>query len=718
MINATNLSVELYQELLQIAASTLKELSTQRICESLVENAQRLTSAQGGSLYLVEDDASGVPERLTFAVARNDIIDLSSIPELPSISLWDLDGNAVHSNIASCTFHHAMLSNVSDIYCCEKYDFSGTYQFDKAFGYQSESIIAVPLIADTGKVVGIFQLINCVDEQGNICAFSSEQEQIGSILAEFTANALEKQLIERRQQDLLAKLSVTGETSRIAERILKEAKLLTCADGGTLYLKQEKEGQIQLEFIRLINDSLQLDLGAQGEPIDLAPLVMFDENGRANDNNVATASAIHNQIYNIKDAYTDQHFDFSGTRAFDAKANYRSKSLLTVPLVDHDSDIIGVLQLVNARDPRHGGIIPFSHNNQVVVTALSVYAAVALNNRILVNDLHELLNAFIQCIAQAIDAKSQHTSGHCQRVPLLTELIAQAACEDEGLFSDFNLNKDEWYELKVASWLHDCGKLATPDSVLDKSTKLHLMHDVIDEIDTRIAVCIAAEQRQAYQKLLQSPQLEQRLLSELSEKEAALRETAIFLRRVNTGGEYLSQEDKQRVIDAASITWPDAMGNMQPLLTQQEVEYLCIERGTLSTAERQIINDHMVVTIDMLESLPFPKKLRRVPEYAGGHHEKMDGTGFPRGLTRDEMSIPARMMAVADIFEALTARDRPYKEPMKLSKALTIMRNMRDNDHIDPDIYHLFVHSRVWEKYANEVLLDEQKDISDIQGYI
>lgn len=180
----------------------------------------------------------------------------------------------------------------------------------------------------------------------------------------------------------------------------------------------------------------------------------------------------------------------------------------------------------------------------------------------------------------------------------------------------------------------------------------------------------------------------------------------------------MSDDDKARVRELSQLRWTSIDGQEHNLLSEEEVAYLCIERGTLSHEEREIINNHMVVTIDILESLPFPKKLRNVPEYAGGHHEKMDGTGFPRQLTRDQMSIPARMMAIADIFEALTSRDRPYKDPMKLSTALSIMKNMKRNNHIDPDLFDLFLRAKVWQKYADQALLDEQKDIQDASAYL
>ena len=316
------------------------------------------------------------------------------------------------------------------------------------------------------------------------------------------------------------------------------------------------------------------------------------------------------------------------------------------------------------------------------------------------------MDAFIQCIAQAIDAKSPHTSAHCQRVPMLMELIAQAACDDDETFKDFNLDDDEWYEVRVAAWMHDCGKLATPDTVLEKSTKLHTMRDGIELVLARLA---------ALKHNISN-------ISEINENnELSVNEIqgiAKFITAANKGGEFMKEEDQEKVRDLSRIKWVDLQGQIQSLLTEDEVENLCIQKGTLSLDERKVINNHMQVTIDMLESLPFPKKLKRVPEYAGGHHEKMDGTGFPKGLTRDQMSLPARMMAIADIFEALTARDRPYKPPMPLSLALKILKNMKESNHIDPDLFELFIKSKVWKKYALKVLLPEQNDVEDASSFL
>ncbi len=450
--------------------------------------------------------------------------------------------------------------------------------------------------------------------------------------------------------------------------------------------------------------------GGSSSPIETKPIPMFFANDEPNLQNVACYCAHNKVTVNVDNAYSHDEFDFSDTHHFDQKNKYKSTSFLTVPLLNHDDDVIGVLQLINAKHQQTREVIPFSDDLIPVVEALSTYASIALNNQILVEDLKSLLDAFIKCIARAIDAKSPHTSGHCERVPLLTELIAQAACDDQFELKDFSLDSDGWYELKVASWLHDCGKLSTPDSVLEKSTKLHLMRDGVHELNARFQTIKLQYRLEAAEGRLSQTQLREKLVQ--------LEADRLFISQANKGSEFMSQEDKSRVQGIAQYRWQNADGQDLPLLTEVEIYNLCIERGTLTSEEREVINNHMVVTIDMLESLPFPRKLRRVPEYAGGHHEKMDGSGFPKGLTREQMSLPARMMAIADIFEALTAKDRPYKDPMKISQALGIMSRMRDNNHIDPDIFQLFLRANVWQQYAEQVLNPAQIDISNADEFM
>ncbi len=717
--SSRQMSTESYQRLLDIAGEIVAEPDIHRLCETVLKEAQKCTGAEGGTLYLVGQDEKGRDSHLDFVIVNNTRIDIQQGKQLPPLPLYDEAGKANSKNIATHAYHARKVIRIDDAYAEDQFDFSGTRKFDQAMNYHSRSFLAVPLLLETGQVLGVFQLINATGpDSDEPVPFSDEQQAEVEVLAEFSARALEQQLATQRQRELLVQVAGQSDTGAIAEQILREAKAITNAEGGSLYLVKDDMDNPRLEFSLVLNDKLNISLGgASGDTVNLPPIPLYHDDGTENRDNVASYCALTGESVRIEDAYNEKRFDLSGTRRFDESTGYHSQSFLTLPLKNHQNEVIGVLQLLNARDFTTGEVVPFTDKGEVVVKALSSFAAIALHNRILLEDLKKLLDAFIQAIAKAIDAKSSHTSAHCERVPLLTQLMAEAACEDQDIFKDFNLSDEEWYELRVAAWMHDCGKLATPDSVLDKSTKLHLMRDGIHEIEARFASMRQQAWRDYYRALAEGGDAAV-LQGHLDRDLAQLEKDLEFLRSANKGGEFMSVEDRQRIGQLAQVSWEDAGGEARPLLSPEEVDYLCIERGTLSREERQIINDHMVVTLDILESLPFPKNLRRVPEYAGGHHEKMDGSGFPRGLTREQMSVPARMMAIADIFEALTARERPYKAPMKLSTALGIMKRMKESNHIDPDLYDLFICARVWEKYADMTLLEEQKDVTDIAPYL
>ncbi|MFW8566964.1 HD domain-containing phosphohydrolase [Orrella sp. 11846] len=521
---------------------------------------------------------------------------------------------------------------------------------------------------------------------------------------------------DQPQQALLSKLielmiSLSGQRdiALLYVQIIEAAQRLTGAQGGTLYTVDHHEDPPCLRFEVVNNTELGVYMGAGSEqPVTFAPVPLYLPEGTPNKQHVCAYTFHSGRATRLPDVYEARDFDFSGTRQFDQSTGYRSKSMFTLPLINHEGDVIGVLQLLNAQDPTTGEVIPFGDEMEAAVGALASAAAITLNNQILLKGHKDLLDAFVQVIAQAIDAKSAHTSGHCQRVPHLTSLLAQAACDaTEGPLVDFSLTEDEWYELHVASWLHDCGKLSTPDTLLDKATKLQLLTDSIETIKARFAALIAQTQLNADDP--RSPEVQAQV--------EQLQADCVFLEKCNLGAEFMREEDQARVKEIATHTWVDVHGQEQPILTPDEVSLLCISRGTLSAQERERINDHIVVTINMLEALPFPRSLQRVPEYAGGHHERVDGRGYPKGLRGEEMSWPARMMAIADVFEALTAQDRPYKEPMKLSQALSILRNMAQTGHLDPDLYQLFIEHGVWLKYADEYLQAAQIDVSDASEY-
>ena len=517
-----------------------------------------------------------------------------------------------------------------------------------------------------------------------------------------------------------AALSRERDIDRLLENILEAAKTITRADGGTLYSVTDDQSALKFEILR--TDSLGISLGGTtGKPIDLPLLPLRTADGGPNDSLVAAHAAIHDRTVNIADADSAAGFDFSGTRAFDQRTGYRSQSFLTVPMKNHDLELIGVLQLINARDPETGEVITFSQADQSLAESLASQAAIALTNRLLITQLERLFESFVNLINLAIDEKSPYTGGHCQRVPALTMMLAEAVdATREGPLAAFKMSDRDRYELKMAGLLHDCGKITTPVHVVDKATKLQTIYDRIGLVDTRFEVLkrdaeLAALRRQLALRPVVDVRAEGQELQALQHDIHALEEDREFLRRCNTGTEAMRPEDQQRVRDIAAMRhWRNPQGVQTSFLTAEEVENLTIRSGTLNQAERDTINYHIVATIKMLETLPWPRHLQNVPEYAGGHHERMDGKGYPRGLTREQMSLQARMMGIADIFEALTAADRPYKSGMTLSQALAIMCKMRDNGHIDPDLFEVFVRERVYLRYGEQFLEAGQVDAVDV----
>lgn len=512
--------------------------------------------------------------------------------------------------------------------------------------------------------------------------------------------------------DIGASLSSEHDLKLLLEKIVLAAKRITRADGGTLYLLADDRRALHFEIVR--TDSLNIAFGgssAQSASGLFPDLPLYRADGSPNDCMVAAYAAITGNTVNIADAYAAQGFDFSGTRQFDARTGYRSRSFLTVPMKNHEGEVIGVLQLINAIDTPGGQVVPFSPADQRLAESLASQAAVALSNRQLVAQLETLFESFIKLINLAIDEKSPYTGGHCQRVPELTMMLAEAAAATrEGPLADFTLTDKDRYELRIAALLHDCGKVTTPVHVVDKATKLQTLFDRIHLIDTRFEVIRRDAEVRKWRSIAEgvAAEIADATYREFCRQLEADRES---LRRANIGCEKMADADIEQVRQIAGrYRWTAPDGQQQAFLNADEVENLTIRSGTLTAAERDIINHHIVATIRMLEQLPWPKHLKNVPEYAGGHHERMDGKGYPRGLQRDQMSWQARMMGIADIFEALTAKDRPYKEGMGLAQALEILERFSQSGHIDADLYEVFVKGEVFRRYAEAFLRPQQID--------
>jgi HD-GYP domain-containing protein (c-di-GMP phosphodiesterase class II)/HAMP domain-containing protein len=475
-------------------------------------------------------------------------------------------------------------------------------------------------------------------------------------------------------------LSAEVDTERLLDLILRGAMRVNHARGGAIFLVEE-DGTLHRSRIQLLGEGSR-------------PNAEFAED--------ALLAALAQRCYERGDR-VDVRFDTSPqTSATQTDATHPALALgecLAVPMRNGRDEILGALLLF-----REAGtaLPPFSGANAHLSESLASQAAIAITKNRIVSEFRILFEGVIQLTARAIDEKSPYTGDHCRRVPILTELIADSACAaSRGALKDFTLTPEERYELRVAALLHDCGKVVTPVHVMDKATKLEAIFDRIGLVEMRFEIL------RRDLKVASHPGNEAALAPRLRELEADL----AFLRQCNVGSEGMPEADRERVRAIARRHAFTAMdGSSHAVLTPDEIENLTIARGTLNDAEREVIKQHVVTTINLLSELPFPRALRNVPAIAGSHHEQVDGSGYPNGLHREQISMQGRILGLADVFEALTAKDRPYKDGRTLSETLEILASMRDAGHIDPDLYELFVEEKVYLRYAAGHLSPEQID--------
>lgn len=580
--------------------------------------------------------------------------------------------------------------------------------------------------------------------------------------------------VQVRLERLIAQgiaLAAERDTARLMQSIVEGAKELANAEGGTLYLRDDDD---VLRFEILHNDVLRIRQGGpDGPPPALPGVPLYDGEGHPNHANVVSHAVHLERAVAIDDAYGAEGYDFSGTRTFDARTGYRSQSFLTVPLKPRGGAVIGALQLINARDPETGAVAPFPPAIERLVEALAGQAATALDNRLLLDSQDHIMDGMVRFVAGAIDAKSPYTGNHCARVPELALMLAEAAsAAAAGPFANFAFTTpEEWREFRIGAWLHDCGKVTTPEFVIDKATKLETIVNRIHEVRTRFEV-LRRDAEIARLEALRAGADEAAANARFGARVRELEDDFAFVAQCNVGSESMSDGDVARLVRIAATPWrrhfddrlglshgelarlagipPAPLPAVERLLADRrehvvahgptepafdpswgftvkptavrfnfgELHNLSVRKGTLTDEERAIINQHIVQTIVMLESLPFPRHLRRVPEYAGTHHETLTGSGYPRGLTAADLSIPARIMAVADVFEALTAADRPYKKAKTLSDAVGILKDMADARAIDPDVFALFLESGVARRYAERFLDPAQIDAFEPSRYL
>ncbi|HMA68820.1 MAG TPA: HD domain-containing phosphohydrolase [Candidatus Mcinerneyibacterium sp.] len=460
--------------------------------------------------------------------------------------------------------------------------------------------------------------------------------------------------------------------NKILEMIIEEAKNITNADAGTLYLVEDDH----LKFEILFNDTMGVKLGGTtNKPIKLPPVPIKKDS-------VSGYVALTGEIVNIEDVYENDEFNFEGPKKYDAKTGYRSKSFLCTPLKNHEDKIIGVLQLINAKDEKTGESIPFSEEYEQIIFSLASQAGITMTKTQLIKDIDNLFKSFVKVMATAIDERTPYNRKHTERVADLTVKIARAINDSEkGKYSDVNFSDDEIEELNMAAWLHDVGKVATPVHVMNKSTKLESINSGIDIIRYRINSFISDLRVKYLEKMI--PQ------KKYKKNREKMEEYLKTIREINKQRRPLTEKQKKILESLNKDTYINSKDEEKSYITRDEYKKLSINRGNLTFEEMKIMKNHVVVTKKLLTKMPFIEKYKNVPEIASTHHEKLNGTGYPEGLTGDEIPMGGKIIAVADFYDALTASDRPYKDRMEDKKALKIMEAAAKRNEIDKELLRI-----------------------------
>ena len=503
----------------------------------------------------------------------------------------------------------------------------------------------------------------------------------------------------KKLSDIGRALSGVHDLNTLLEMIVDQARNFTNADAGTLYIVEDNT----LRFKIVQNDSLKIRMGGKdGESIPFAPVEL-------NQSNVSAYVALNGVSVNIPDVYNTDLFDFTGPKKFDQSTGYRSQSMLVVPMRDHYGDVIGVLQLLNATTFNTGKVTTFSKDYENLTESLASQAAVSITNAKLISNMTELFEAFVKVMATAIDEKSPVTGGHIRRVADLTLTMADVIHNiKEGPYKDITFTQDQIYELKIAAYMHDIGKVTSPVEIVEKAKKLQTIFDRIQYIRLRMAYIsqrIILEGQNAKIEILQNGSDSEKLKAletETHNKLEEIKEIREFINKCNEPGEFLDDETLERLKEISQKTYIDDEEKQQPFLKDDELVNLSIRRGSITEVERKKMQDHAAVTLKMLKQIPFTKKLKNIPDFAGAHHEFINGKGYPLGLKGDEIPFEGKLMAVTDIAEALTASDRPYKKAMPLETVNRILRSMAEKEELDNNLVELFIEKEVYKTYQEK----------------
>ena len=464
-------------------------------------------------------------------------------------------------------------------------------------------------------------------------------------------------------------LSAEKNSSRLLRTILEAAMDITGCDGGTLYILSGDA----LKFEIIVTRSMGVDKGGCGETVDLPPVPLRPEN-------VCARAALDRRLYNVSDVYNDPRFDFSGPRRYDAITGYKTTSMLVIPMEDDHGDVIGVLQLINAQD-EDGGTVPFDPGCEQVILSLASQAAIKLTNLNYNAEIIETLDSFVRVLSTAIDARSSYNANHTRNMVKYCERFLDWTAE-RGLWV---MDETERRQLLMSIWLHDVGKLVIPLEVMDKQDRLGAARAEIAHRFRDIAL------------LDRIALLSGKLSEEEYEAEArALKEAETLVTWANTA-DFLPDETLSAIDALAARSYVDTDGVSRPWLTEEEHKRLSIRKGTLTAEERDVIRSHAAMTEKMLSQMSFSRDYAMVPKWASSHHEYINGGGYPHHLADGQISPQVRLITILDVFDALTARDRPYKPALPLEKALLILDDMASSGQVDGVLLGWFKESRAWE---------------------
>lgn len=466
-------------------------------------------------------------------------------------------------------------------------------------------------------------------------------------------------------------LSAEKDFDTLMQKILLEAMDVCHCDAGTVYMKEKDH----LNFHTVYTKSKGIPAAEQSRNANLPPVPLKRTH-------VCACAVIDNKKINLPDIYESKEYDFTGAQKYDAINDYRTGSMLVIPMCDEKDEIIGVLQLINSLD-EDGKIIPFDPAYEQIVSALASLAAVSLNNHKLAQEVTDLLHSFVRVMVDAIDERSSYNANHTKSMVKYAEKFLDWLTETD---QDWQIPEDKRDAFLMSVWLHDIGKLIVPLEIMDKPDRLGVFYN---GLKSRVEIAQLMERLRAFEDPAQADTCE--------EKARTFKEAWETIKEANSAG-FLDDGKIEKLRSFGELTCMDASGETIPFLMDAELEAITVRKGTLTDKERHQIEEHVTYTARMLSQMNFRGIYENVPFWAGAHHELLNGAGYPNHLEGDEIPNEVRLLTILDIYDALTAEDRPYKPPMPSEKAFSILHSMQEEGRLDAHMLELFEQSGAWKR--------------------